>query len=86
MEGVIANFRQGRHTQKPKHMIVIVKGVESKEKAKKLIGKKIVWVSPSGKKIYGSIKATHGRNGAVRAIFDPGLPGQAIATKVSIED
>ena len=36
--------------------------------------------------INGVIKAPHGNKGLVRAIFEKGLPGQAITTKVDIED
>ena len=85
MEGTVANFRQGRHTQKNKHMILLVNGVSTKEKAEKLIGKKVEWTSPAGKKLYGEIRAAHGCNGAVRAIFEHGLPGQAVGTKVKVD-
>lgn len=85
MEGTVANFRQGRHTQKNKHMILLVNGVSTKEKAEKLIGKKVEWTSSAGKKLYGEIRAAHGCNGAVRAIFEHGLPGQAVGTKVKVD-
>lgn len=85
MDAVVCNFRQGMHTQKNRHMVLEVKGVSSKAKAEKLAGKKVVWTSPAGKKLYGEIKAAHGSKGAVRAIFENGLPGQAVGTKVKIE-
>jgi ribosomal protein L35AE/L33A len=34
--------------------------------------------------IKGKIASTHGSNGVLRAIFEKGLPGQAITTKVEI--
>lgn len=86
MEAVVCNFRQGKHTQKNRHMVLEIKGVSSKEKAAKLAGKKVVWTSPAGKKLYGEIRAAHGSRGAVRAIFKHGLPGQALGTKVNIEE
>jgi large subunit ribosomal protein L35Ae len=86
MEGTVYNFRQGRHTQTNKHMIIAVSGVTSKEKALKLVGKKVEWTSPAGKKLYGEIRAAHGCKGCVRAIFDPGLPGQSLGTKVKITE
>lgn len=86
MEGIVCNFRQGRHTQKNRHMVIELKGVSSKDKASKLAGKKVVWTSPAGKKLYGEIRAAHGCNGAVRAIFEHGLPGQAVGTKVKVEE
>ncbi|HII16196.1 MAG TPA: 50S ribosomal protein L35ae [Nanoarchaeota archaeon] len=86
MEGIVCNFRQGRHTQKNRHMIIEVHGVASKEKAAKLVGKKVEWTSSAGKKLFGEIRAAHGCNGAVRAIFEHGLPGQAVGTKVKITE
>lgn len=85
MEGVIANFRRGRHTQTNNHMIIKIEGYSDKEKAKELVGKKVVWTSPAGKELVGKIAAPHGNKGAVRAIFDTGMPGQAVGTKVKIE-
>ena len=84
MEGVIVNFRRGRHTQKDNQMIIIVSGYD-KEKAKELIGKKVVWTSPAGKELKGKISALHGNKGAVRAIFETGMPGQAVGSKVKVE-
>jgi len=84
MEGLIHNFRQGRHHQKTTHLIIKVNGVDSKEKAAKLLNKPVVWKTPTGKEIKGVVKATHGNKGAVRAVFEKGLPGQALATKVKI--
>lgn len=84
MKGVIVNFRGGRHTQYHNHMIIEVEGVDSKEKALKLIGKKAVWKSPAGKELKGEVKAAHGCKGAVRAIFESGMPGQSVGKPVSI--
>jgi large subunit ribosomal protein L35Ae len=85
MEGIIKNFRQGRHTQKTNHVLISVKGYEDKDKAKELVGKQVVWKTPAGKEIVGEIKATYGNKGVVRAIFEKGLPGQALAQKVMIK-
>jgi len=83
MEAIIKNFRRGRHTQTNNQMVLVIEGID-KEKAKSLVGKKVVWKSPAGKEIKGEIKSTHGTKGAVRALFETGMPGQAIGTKVSI--
>ena len=85
MEGTISNFRSGRHHQNDRQMIIIVKGIETKEKAQSLVGKKVTWKSPAGKELTGKISAVHGNKGAVRAIFDTGMPGQSVGTKVKIE-
>ena len=49
MEALISNFRRGRHLQVTNQMILKVKDVDSKEKASKLVGKKVSWKTPSGK-------------------------------------
>jgi large subunit ribosomal protein L35Ae len=84
MEAVIANFRQGRHTQKGNHMILNVEGVGSKEDAEKLVGKELSYKTSSGKEIKGKVASAHGNSGAVRVIFETGMPGQALGTKLSI--
>ncbi|MBU0666642.1 MAG: 50S ribosomal protein L35ae [Nanoarchaeota archaeon] len=84
MDGIITNFRQGRHTQYTNQMIVQVKGAESKAEVEKLVGKTTVW--NSGKKdIKGEIRSAHGNNGCVRVLFETGMPGQAVGKKVKIE-
>jgi large subunit ribosomal protein L35Ae len=85
MEGIIANFRSARHHQYDRQMIITVKGYSDKEKAKELVGKSVKWTSPAGKEIKGKISAVHGNSGAVRAIFDTGMPGQAVGAKIIIE-
>ena len=85
MEGTISNFRSGRHTQTTNQMIVVAEGITDKEKAKELVGKKVVWKSPSGKKLNGKITAVHGNKGAVRILFETGMPGQSLSGKVSIQ-
>ena len=85
MEGIIKNFRSAVEHQYDRQMIIIVKSISTKEKAQELVGKKVIWTSPAENKINGKISAVHGNSGAVRAIFEKGMPGQAICTKVSIE-
>lgn len=85
MQGVIVNFRSARHHQYDRQMIVEVEGISDKEKAATLIGKKVVWLSPAGKELSGKISAVHGNKGALRVIFETGMPGQAVGSKVKIE-
>ena len=66
-------------------MIIKVDGVEDNAKAKHLLSKKVVWESPAGKKLVGKIASIHGNKGNLRVIFEKGLPGQAIGSKVKIE-
>lgn len=85
MEGTIHSFRRGRKTVSGNHVIAIVKDTDNREKASKLVGKKAVWKSPAGKEIKGVVKAAHGNKGALRILFEKGMPGQSIGEKVKIE-
>jgi len=85
MEGIIVNFRRNRHTTKGNHMIVQVEGIDRKDKAKPLVGKEVVWKSPANKEIKGKVAAAHGNKGAVRVIFEKGMPGQSLGTKVQVK-
>ena len=83
MEAYVMNFRGGVHHVNPHQMILKV--ADSAEEAAKVIGKTVVWTSPAGKELKGTVSALHGRKGNVRAIFaDAGLPGQALGQKVKI--
>lgn len=84
MEAVIVNFKIGKRTKSDNQMIVKVDGVSNKEKAGSLVGKHAVWKSPAGKEIKGVVRAAHGNKGAVRVLFETGMPGQAIGKKVSL--
>lgn len=85
MKAVIVNFRVAKHTQKDNQMVVQIEGSDSKDKASKLVGKVVVWTSPAGKAIKGKISSAHGNKGAVRVLFEKGMPGQAIGSQVKIE-
>ena len=85
MEGVISNYKRGRHTLHPKHCILVFPDIKTRKEANKLIGRTVVWVSPSGKELKGVISRAHGNNGAVRAHFKKaGVPGQALGQKIKI--
>lgn len=83
MKGIVVQFRRGRHTLHVKHFLLDL-GAGSREEAKKLVGKEVVWKSSSGKEIHGKISDAHGSKGLVRAIFEKGLPGQAVTTDVEV--
>jgi len=84
MEGKIIQFRRGRKTIIEKHFLIEVKGISNKEEAEKMVGKEVIWTSPAGKKIIGKISGAHGNKGVMRTIFERGLPGQAVTTKVDV--
>lgn len=85
MKGIIVQFRRGRKTVHEKHYLLDL-GFSSREEAKKVVGKIVSWKSPSGKIIWGKISDAHGNKGIVRAIFEKGLPGQALTTEVEVVD
>jgi large subunit ribosomal protein L35Ae len=80
MIGKVVSYRRGRHTQNTGQMLIRVEGDRGK-----LVGKEVVWSSKSGKQIKGRIAAPHGNKNVVRAIFEKGLPGQAVGTEVEIK-
>ena len=84
MEGIIVNYRMGRHTQTGNQMVIKVKGVASKDKAKSLIGKAVTWTNTKGNGIVGKVASPHGNSGNLRVLFEKGMPGQAIGSKVKL--
>jgi large subunit ribosomal protein L35Ae len=87
MKAKVIQFRRGRKNYTPRHFLIEVEGSKTREDASKFVDKVITWKS-TGKEpkiITGKISSAHGGNGVVRAIFEKGLPGQAIGTEVEIE-
>ena len=65
-------------------MIVLVDGIDSKEKASALVGKQAVYKTEAQKEIKGEVRSAHGNKGAVRILFEKGMPGQSLSRKVEI--
>ena len=84
MKGIIVQFRRSRHRIHEKHYLIDV-GLQSRDEAKKMSGKIVEWKSPAGKIIKGKISDAHGNKGLVRAIFESGLPGQAITNEIEVK-
>ena len=84
MKALIASFRRGRKTQTMNQLILYIDSITSKEKAASLVGKQVTWKSPAGKEIKGTVSSPHGNKGAVRALFERGMPGQSIGNSVEI--
>jgi len=84
-KGIVIQFRRSRKRIHEKHFLIDV-NLKNKSEAKKFVGREIVWTSPAGKKIKGKISGAHGNKGLVRAIFEKGLPGQALTTDVEIKE
>ena len=81
----VIQFRRGRKTVHERHFLIEIEGVKNRKDAEKYIGKNVEWKSPAGKVIKGKIASAHGNKGVVRAIFEKGLPGQAVTTSVEIK-
>lgn len=84
MKGIILSYRRGKHTQNVNQMLVELDGVDDREKAEKMVGKKLVWKSPGNRETKGEIISVHGGKGIVRAKFERNLPGQSINDEVEI--
>ena len=85
MKGRVIQFRRGRHTVHERHFLIEIENISNRKDAEKLKGKEVKWKSPAGKIIKGKISAPHGNKGLVRAIFEKGLPGQAVTTEVNVK-
>lgn len=85
IKGKVIQFRRGRHIIHKRHFLIEIESVKTREEAGKLVGKDVEWKSPAGKIIKGRISSAHGNKGVVRAIFEKGLPGQAVTTEVEIK-
>jgi len=87
MKGTVVQFRRGKRTIHEKHFILDL-GSANREEAEKLTGNDVVWTSPGKlkKKIGGVVAGAHGNRGLVRAIFEKGLPGQALTTEVEMTE
>lgn len=84
MKGILVQFRRSRHRIKEKHYLIDI-GCKDRVEAQKMKGKEVEWKSPAGKIIKGKITDAHGNKGLLRAIFETGLPGQAVATGIEVK-
>jgi large subunit ribosomal protein L35Ae len=82
--GKIVSYRRGRHTQYTRQAIIVVDGIDSREKAKELIGKEVS-IKFSKAEIHGKITRLHGNKGRAVALFEKGIPGQAIGMNIEIK-
>lgn len=85
MKAKIAHFRGGKHTQTNNQMLLVAEGVDNREKASKLVGKQVVFLTLRSNSISGKIASAHGNSGVLRAVFEKGMPGQSIGKEVEIK-
>lgn len=81
---MVVQFRRGLKRIHERHYLINIEA-KSRGEAEKFVGKKVEWKSPAGKIIKGKISSAHGNKGLVRAIFEKGLPGQALNTEIEIK-
>jgi large subunit ribosomal protein L35Ae len=84
-KGVITEFARSRRVQQNLLVLLRFPSVDDLGKASKLIGRTVVWISPSEHKLRGKIVGPHGKNGTVKARFRHGVPSQGIGTEIAIE-
>lgn len=77
VKGKVVQFRRSRHRVHERHFLIDV-GAKNRKEASEFVGKEVVWKSTAGKEIKGKVSSAHGSKGLVRAIFEKGLPGQAL--------
>ena len=85
VKGKVVQFRRGKKTITEKHFLIAIEGTDTREAAEKFVGKEVVWKSPAGREIKGKVSGAHGNKGVIRAIFERGLPGQAVTTEVEVK-
>lgn len=87
MQATILSNRRGVRTQYNNQYILKVDDEKYKDKKtiSDLLGKKVIYKTSSGKSIIGTVVSSHGNKGAIRVIFEKGLPGTAISQKVEVK-
>ncbi|ASJ00507.1 50S ribosomal protein L35ae [Thermococcus gorgonarius] len=84
LKAVVLSYAGSHEHQHNHYMILKPLGIDDRGSAARLIGRKVVWRTPTGRKMKGKIVRTHGNGGEVKAYFNPGLPGQALGDYVEI--
>jgi len=82
MKGIIVNYR----LPYTKEVVVRIPGIDTRRKAAKLVGKKIIWRDERKSEYFGKITAPHGNSGCVRAKFTVPLPAKSLGKEVEIEE
>lgn len=85
MKGLAVSFRGGRKTRSKNQVVLEFKGVTNRAGAGKLVGKTVVWKTPSGKSRNGKITRIHGGKGRVVARFERNVSGKILMQKVLVK-
>ncbi len=81
---IVLAYAGTKEHQDNHHMVLKPLDVDDRASASRLIGRRVVWRTPTGRKMYGRVLKPHGNRGEVKAYFRPGLPGQALGDYVEI--
>jgi len=79
VEAVFIGYRRGPKTQNPREVLIRVRGNPGA-----LIGRKVYWVDPKGRRSVGVIVAKHGCGDVWRARFKRPPPPQLIGSMLQI--
>ena len=85
MKGIIKSYRRSKHCQTPNQVVVVVPSVDTREKAQELVGKNVIWTTPAKNEIKGEVRSAHGNSGALRILFEKGMPVHCLGTEVALE-
>ncbi|MBN1646179.1 50S ribosomal protein L35ae [Candidatus Woesearchaeota archaeon] len=89
MEFIIAHYAQNRHTTHGNSMIAVNSTVKTRADAEKAVGRKAMFSytdrQNNQKTITGKVASAHGNKGAIRILFEKGMPGQAIGKKILVQ-
>lgn len=66
-------------------MILLAEKITSREEAEKLVGKTVTY-NTGKKEITGEVRSPHGNSGALRVLFETGMPGQALGKEATINE
>ena len=78
MQAKIVSFRRSKHHQKTNQLVLSLPDVDTIEKAKGFIGKKVTFKTQTNKEINGKVSSSHGNSGC-------GIPGQALGKTAEVE-
>jgi len=75
LRGIVEGPRLGMKSVKKHQYLARFEGVsDTREAARRLLGRKVVCILRRGKKVFGRVTGLHGRRGTVRVRFRRGLP------------
>ncbi len=83
MKAIIVNYRLSNKNRKWNQVILKVEGINSREEAKALLGKKVI-LKHNGKIKVGKITRLHGNKGKVIARFKKGISPYFLLKEVEI--